>query len=151
MRTAAPNRVSELLQSVSVRLMIFGIPRWLRPSPRSWRHSPPTEGGGSYHAALPQPVGHAQRGSSDVSATNGSERGRGLRLAIAAIASASLLVPLAALGGDGHGSSAAAEYQYQITICHHTHSATNPTVTIRVNVNALPAHQAHGDTVGPCP
>jgi len=86
-----------------------------------------------------------------VSAPNSSERRRGLRLAIAAVASAGLLVPLAALGGDGHGSSAAAEYQYQITICHHTHSATNPTVTIRVNVNALPAHQAHGDTVGACP
>jgi hypothetical protein len=84
---------------------------------------------------------------------NGSERPRGLRLAIAAIVSAGLLVPLAAFGanGDGQDSSAAAEYQYLITICHHTQSATNPTVTIRVNVNALPAHEAHGDTVGPCP
>jgi hypothetical protein len=87
-----------------------------------------------------------------VSRTNGSERPRGLRLAIAAIVSAGLLVPLAAFGanGDGQSSSAAAEYQYLITICHHTQSETNPTVTIRVNVNALPAHQAHGDTVGAC-
>jgi hypothetical protein len=85
-----------------------------------------------------------------VSRTNGSERPRGLRLAIAAIVSACLLVPLAAFGANGQGSSAAAEYQYLITICHHTQSETNPTVTIRVNVNALPAHQAHGDTVGAC-
>jgi hypothetical protein len=38
-----------------------------------------------------------------------------------------------------------------VTICHHTGSRTNPTVTITVSRNALPAHFAHGDTVGPCP
>jgi hypothetical protein len=66
--------------------------------------------------------------------------------------SASLLVPLAALGaGSQAPSSSAAQYQYMVTICHHTQSATNPTVTIRVSINALPAHQAHGDTLGACP
>lgn len=38
----------------------------------------------------------------------------------------------------------------KVTICHHTHSATNPFVTITISVNAWPAHQRHGDTMGPC-
>ncbi|MEY8759552.1 hypothetical protein [Chryseobacterium tongliaoense] len=36
----------------------------------------------------------------------------------------------------------------QITICHHTASGNN--ITITINQNAWPAHQAHGDTQGPC-
>jgi hypothetical protein len=48
--------------------------------------------------------------------------------------------------------SAAAQYQYeeQVVICHHTGSGKNPFVTIRVSRNAVPAHLAHGDTLGPC-
>ncbi len=47
--------------------------------------------------------------------------------------------------GPGYG------YAGKVTICHHTGSRNNPTVTISVNANALPAHFAHGDTIGPCP
>jgi hypothetical protein len=46
----------------------------------------------------------------------------------------------------------AAQDQYQpkkVTICHRTGSGKR--VTITISENALPAHLAHGDTVGPCP
>jgi hypothetical protein len=50
-------------------------------------------------------------------------------------------------------SNSAAQDQYvgKVTICHHTHSAKNPFVTITISRAALPAHLAHGDTIGPCP
>jgi hypothetical protein len=38
----------------------------------------------------------------------------------------------------------------KITICHHTGSEQNPQATITINENAWPAHQAHGDSIGPC-
>ena len=67
------------------------------------------------------------------------------------------LVALAVLAGVGFAassSSSSAAYQYQygnkVTICHHTHSQKHPFVTITVSQNALKAHLAHGDTIGPC-
>jgi hypothetical protein len=60
----------------------------------------------------------------------------------------------AVLAAVAWGGSPASTQQYQYekkeTICHHTGSQTNPTVTITVSRNALPAHFAHGDTLGPC-
>jgi hypothetical protein len=58
---------------------------------------------------------------------------------------------LAAVAWGQPQASAQYEYPKRVTICHHTGSQTNPTVTITVSRNALPAHFAHGDTLGPCP
>jgi hypothetical protein len=96
------------------------------------------------------------------------------RVAFAAALTAVGVVIFGAFGGIGYASSAAhsfvkavtsnnganassAAHQYvgKTTICHRTHSAKNPFVVITVSNNALPAHEAHGDTlVGPggtCP
>jgi hypothetical protein len=87
--------------------------------------------------------------------------GRGSRLRSRRVKS--LLGPAAILGvlgivaasGLASGTPPAAAHQYQypekVVICHHTHSAKNPFVTITISRNALDAHLAHGDTIGPCP
>jgi uncharacterized membrane protein YdbT with pleckstrin-like domain len=52
------------------------------------------------------------------------------------------------VNNDASLSSAQAQYGKKVTICHHTGSGKN--VTITISVNALPAHEAHGDTIGAC-
>jgi hypothetical protein len=95
-----------------------------------------------------------------------------LRVAFAGGLTAAFLVALASFGGLGYAaenavgsveravkaagprtvenSAAQNQYHNRVTICHRTGSARNPRQTITVSRSALPAHQRHGDTVGPC-
>jgi len=65
---------------------------------------------------------------------------------------AAVVALLGALGGFGAvgGSVASAQYQYgKVTICH-VAGKSGQDVTITVAAPAVPAHLAHGDTVGAC-
>jgi hypothetical protein len=68
------------------------------------------------------------------------------RLVVAGTLSALILGFAAAfaVAGPGGGSSSATQTGKKQTICHKGKN------TITVSVHALPAHKAHGDTVGPC-
>lgn len=79
------------------------------------------------------------------------------RAAIAVALALFVLVSLGVMAGVGFAtdSSSSQGYEYggerKVTICHQTGSQKNPSVTITVSENALDAHLAHGDTIGPCP
>jgi hypothetical protein len=79
---------------------------------------------------------------------NRTENHRTYRLLATIAATIVAVGAFATLGGIGlaHGVINLAQYQYgkKITICHKNK------VTITISVNAWPAHQRHGDTVGPC-
>ena len=48
-------------------------------------------------------------------------------------------------------SSARNQYQEKVVICHIPPGEPENAHTISVSPNAVPAHLAHGDTLGPCP
>jgi hypothetical protein len=85
------------------------------------------------------------------------------RRARAAISTAVVFVALAAAGvlvGVGVANSSLRAFgadttttvptHGKVTICHKTHSRKHPQVTITISVSAWPAHERHGDTLGPC-
>jgi hypothetical protein len=72
-------------------------------------------------------------------------------LAFGVLASLGAVSYAAKLVGVTGASPVALQYPpSKVTICHHTHSQKNPFVTITISERALPAHLAHGDTVGAC-
>jgi hypothetical protein len=80
--------------------------------------------------------------------TSGGQRS--LVAILVAVAGLTVFGALGGIGGVG-GSVASAQYQYgKVTICHVAGKSGN-SVTITVAAPAVPAHLAHGATVGPCP
>ena len=78
----------------------------------------------------------------------GTSRYRSHRLVAAVVSSAAALVAFVALGGAGLAEGAISlaqnQHDHKATVCHKDRN------TITVSVNALPAHEAHGDTQGAC-
>jgi hypothetical protein len=68
----------------------------------------------------------------------------------AAILALTLALGGTLLGAAGASADEAERKQPKVTICHLTASASNPSETIDVAEASLPAHVAHGDTLGEC-
>jgi hypothetical protein len=58
--------------------------------------------------------------------------------------------PVAGAVSPAGDAASAKQYADKVTICHRTGSKKKPFHTIRVSRNALKAHLAHGDSIGPC-
>src|SRR3954469_11553180 len=60
-----------------------------------------------------------------------------------------VLAPATVLAGGPKDTSPGNSGEHKVTICHH--AGPTKTITITVDEHAVPAHLAHGDSLGVCP
>jgi len=58
--------------------------------------------------------------------------------------------PAGPTGSDSTVTTTTASNTSKVLVCHRTHSRKKPFHTISVSPSAVPAHLAHGDTLGAC-
>ncbi len=71
-------------------------------------------------------------------------------LAIAAITLVAVVMVMSAMAPAMAGAGGENGEDSKVTICHMPPGNPGNSVTITVSTNAVPAHLAHGDTLGPC-